>query len=314
MKKLWAAVLTGLLGWSTVSLAADPVPASTLVPIPPPPALQTTTAPVSPYSALPTLPPPAATPTTADPIVVKKKSAFAVPTTAPTVKPGETKWTDVKALPVQMPPAGTTDAKPLLKDAKPGDLKSSTAPVVTPVPAGAVYVRPPGSWKPGPVAPSCTPCPVVTRCTPCPKPCTTTVTVVPCPKPCPPVVAPCPKPCVVAAPAPCAKPCATCNSGCGASIGGKLRDWFTYRPCPTPLGECAGAYRQPPVYTFFLDTPCRETWKPVACCEKPCGTCGTCKTGCAPGCSTAAVVPLPVPLPEPVPAPSPATARPLPNR
>jgi hypothetical protein len=66
---------------------------------------------------------------------------------------------------------------------------------------------------------------------------------------------------------------------------GKLQAWLTYRPLqPTPLGECGMDPREPPVYAYFLDVPCKETWKPVGCdCNKPkppppcaAGACSSC--------------------------------------
>jgi hypothetical protein len=114
---------------------------------------------------------------------------------------------------------------------------------------------------------------------------------------CAPVISP--KPCDTCGSCASAKPCGTCG-GCGLG-GGKLRGWFSYHPCRTPMGECAADYRIPPVYTFFLDVPCHESWKPVACCDQPCGKCAkrgpTCG-GCAPAAPPAPVDAL---LPEPVP-------------
>jgi hypothetical protein len=303
MKKLWATVLTGLLGFSTVALAADPVSPGTLAPIPSPAhALQTTPPTISPYAPLPALPPVAATPASSDPVVIKKKIDASVkadtkavvveplttdPKAPQALKPVETKWSESKTLPGQAHPAGTSDAKPLPKDTKPGDLQANPAPAVdsktlAPVPAGASSC---GSCMPCPK-----PCAVIISCTPCPKPCAAETT-------CPKARAP------VAVPAPCAKPCATCSASCGLG-GGKLRGWLTYRPCRTRLGECAIDYRQPSVYTFFLDTPCRETWKPVACCNKPSGHRGGCQNACAAACGVGALAPHS--LPELLPAPMPS--------
>jgi hypothetical protein len=73
----------------------------------------------------------------------------------------------------------------------------------------------------------------------------------------------------------CTKSCDSCGGGRGWS-GGKVRAWLSYHPHCTPLSECAADYREPDIYTFFLDVPCRQTWKPVQCLDKPCGKCGAC--------------------------------------
>jgi hypothetical protein len=113
--------------------------------------------------------------------------------------------------------------------------------------------------------------------------------------------------------------CATTCEACGAGhrlCSGKLRGWLSYHPPRTPLGECAGDYRIPDIYTFFLDVPCRTSWKPVEC-ERLCGHCGHCGQGSPYYLTVFAPAPAPVPppapelapAPEPLPAPKPAPAR-----
>jgi hypothetical protein len=85
-----------------------------------------------------------------------------------------------------------------------------------------------------------------------------------------------------------------CGSLCGCLSGsGKLRDWFTYTPLHlTPPGEWGAEPRIPEGYTYFLDVPCRENWKPTCCdCNKSAGACvgGACGSG--------APTPRPMPLP-----------------
>jgi hypothetical protein len=110
----------------------------------------------------------------------------------------------------------------------------------------------------------------------------------------------------------CGTACETCSGGhrllggCG-SCGGKLRGWLSYHPPRTPLGECAGDYRIPDIYTYFLDVPCRTSWKPVEC-ERLCGKCGHCGQGSPYGPSVAEPPPAPAPAPTPELLPAPKSA------
>src|SRR2546429_451708 len=58
-----------------------------------------------------------------------------------------------------------------------------------------------------------------------------------------------------------------CDAGGGWALGGgTLRGGLSSPPSRTPFGDCGGDSATPPIYTFFLDVPCHESWKPVACC------------------------------------------------
>jgi hypothetical protein len=97
----------------------------------------------------------------------------------------------------------------------------------------------------------------------------------------------------------CTKSCGTC--GCCGFGRGKCREWLSYHPCWTRFSECGPDYLIPPNYTFFLDGPCRPTWKPVPCCDNHCGSCAHGSCGCgAPPVPVAAPVPAP-PAPEQLP-------------
>jgi hypothetical protein len=91
--------------------------------------------------------------------------------------------------------------------------------------------------------------------------------------------------------------------GCGSC--GKLRAWLSYHP-RTPPGDCAGDYRIPDIYTYFLDVPCRTSWKPVEC-ERLCGKCGQCGQACTFYLTVFAPTPPPPPAPgvQAPPAPAP---------
>ncbi len=130
--------------------------------------------------------------------------------------------------------------------------------------------------------------------------------VVPVPPSCSSCSAGCGKPCGIGnriaavTPITCAASgCCESHSWCGLGDG-HLRAWLTFRPCRTPCGECVGDYRIPHNYTFFLDIPCHESWKPVQCPDQGCG-----KGKCSSCCSTCgAPVPSATPMPTPVNSPA----------
>ena len=137
--------------------------------------------------------------------------------------------------------------------------------------------------------------------------------------PVPPGCGSCGKPCANRTPAVTLSSCTNCgscesHSWCGLG-NGRLRAWLTFRPCRTPCGECVGDYLIPHTYTFFLDTPCHESWKPVACCDQGCGKgkCASCGSTCGASVPSATAMPTSVNspahnviMPEKVPAPLPA--------
>jgi hypothetical protein len=313
MKKLWATVLTGLLSCTAISRAEDPVAPGTLVPMPP--AVRTTNTPPSPYAVIPTLPPIVITTSTDDakapktttepvtrvqpktlnyrPAILETADAKSPEVKIPPVlKPAETKWSAPKPSVIDTPmpmmkERGAADPKAvttLSADVKAGSKGSEPKMSVIDGPAPLVK-----DGKPGDAKEPVTPAPDL-------KPVAPPGSVFLPGRDSAPGCAGC---------TPCTKPCETCRDGCGWGSG-KLRRWLSYHPCRTPLSECAGAYRVPDIYTFFLDVPCRETWKPVECCEKPCGTCGPC--GQAGSCGPTSSGPVPAPVPELLPTPHPTPA------
>ncbi len=274
MKKLWATVLTGLLGCTAIGRAADPVAPGALVPMPP--VVRTTNTPPSPYAVIPTLPP-VVTTTTTDEAKAPKTTTEPVTRIQPKtlnyrpaiLETADPKSPEVKTSPV-LQPAETkwNAAKPPALDAPNAVMKDRNAAepqAVTTISPDLKAVAPPGSVLLPGYSESAPPC---ASCTACPK------------------------------------PCEKCGGGCGWGSG-KLRGWLSYRPCRTPLGECAGDYREPDIYTFFLDVPCRESWKPVECSNKPCGKCGPCGHAGSYGPTNGG--PVPAPAPELLPAPHPTS-------
>jgi hypothetical protein len=144
--------------------------------------------------------------------------------------------------------------------------------------------------------------------------------IVPTPPGCGSCSAGCGKPCGIGNRICAVTPITNASSGCCESrswcgLGdGHLRAWLTFHPCHTPCGECVGDYRIPHNYTFFLDIPCHESWKPVACCDQGCGKGGCASCGSTCGTTAPSATPMPAAVnspahtvitPEKIPAPLP---------
>jgi hypothetical protein len=177
MKKLWATVLTGLLGCTAIGRAADPVAPGALVPMPP--VVRTTNTPPSPYAVIPTLPP-VVTTTTTDEAKAPKTTTEPVTRIQPKtlnyrpaiLETADPKSPEVKTSPV-LQPAETkwNAAKPPALDAPNAVMKDRNAAepqAVTTISPDLKAVAPPGSVLLPGYSESAPPC---ASCTACPKPC-----------------------------------------------------------------------------------------------------------------------------------------------
>jgi hypothetical protein len=151
--------------------------------------------------------------------------------------------------------------------------------------------------------------------------------IVPTPPGCSSCASGCGKPCGIGNRICAVTPVTNAASGCCESrtwcgLGdGHLRAWLTFRPCHTPCGECVGDYRIPHNYTFFLDIPCHESWKPVECPNQGCGKCASCRSTCSTPAPSATPMAAPVSSPahnvigtERIPAPLPVGTNPGPDK